>query len=105
MTGSFCTHNLTLFHNPVDCTADSKAGEVAELLPLLGVTFRDVSYRGFWFFPWLESKSPQEKKSVVQKTLQLMAEGIMDPPIGEKRRGSSNNSQPQHIALCEPQSS
>jgi NADPH:quinone reductase-like Zn-dependent oxidoreductase len=44
--------------------------------------FRDVAYRGFWFFPWLESKSPQEQKAVVQKTLQLMAEGIMDPPIG-----------------------
>eukprot|EP00878_Enallax_costatus_P001707 GHUV01001862.1.p1 GENE.GHUV01001862.1~~GHUV01001862.1.p1 ORF type:complete len:339 (+),score=112.89 GHUV01001862.1:212-1228(+) len=45
--------------------------------------FRDVAYRGFWFFPWLESKSPQDRKAVVQKTLQLMGEGIMSPPVGK----------------------
>ncbi|KAF6263151.1 hypothetical protein COO60DRAFT_1293128 [Scenedesmus sp. NREL 46B-D3] len=45
--------------------------------------FRDVSYRGFWFFPWLESKSQQEQQAVVAKTLKLMADGTMSPPVGE----------------------
>jgi hypothetical protein len=44
---------------------------------------RDVGYRGFWFFPWLESKSQQERQAVVAKTLKLMADGTMSPPVGE----------------------
>jgi hypothetical protein len=45
---------------------------------------RDVGYRGFWFFPWLESKSPEQQQAVVAKTLKLMADGTMSPPVGER---------------------
>jgi hypothetical protein len=50
---------------------------------LLRYGCRDVGYRGFWFFPWLESKSQQEQQAVVAKTLKLMADGTMSPPVGE----------------------
>lgn len=52
-------------------------------LRLLMSATRDVAYRGFWLVPWLDSKSPQDQQAVVQKTLDLMAQGIMSPPIGE----------------------
>lgn len=51
---------------------------------MLPTAVRDVAYRGFWFFPWLEAKTPKDRAAVVQKTLKLMGEGIMTPPVGAK---------------------
>lgn len=45
--------------------------------------FRDVSYRGFWFFPWMFGKPEAERQAVIQKTLKLMEEKVLDPPIGQ----------------------
>lgn len=49
----------------------------------LCTTCRDVAYRGFWFFPWLFAKPEPERQAVIQKTLKLMEDKVMDPPIGE----------------------
>lgn len=53
-------------------------------LPLL--VCRDVSYRGFWLVPWLFAKPEAERQAVVQKTLKLMEDKVMDPPIGKEGR-------------------
>lgn len=55
----------------------------ATLAPIVVCRCRDVGYRGFWFFPWLESKSQEQQQAVVAKTLRLMADGTMAPPVGE----------------------
>jgi NADPH:quinone reductase-like Zn-dependent oxidoreductase len=45
--------------------------------------FRDVAYRGFWFVPWLFGKPEAERQAIIQKTLQLMLDKVLDPPIGK----------------------
>jgi hypothetical protein len=42
-----------------------------------------VAYRGFWFVPWLFGKPEAERQAIIQKTLQLMLDKVLDPPIGE----------------------
>lgn len=44
---------------------------------------RDIQYRGFWLVPWLESKQPEERAAVVQRTLDLMEDGTLAPAIGQ----------------------
>lgn len=56
---------------------------------------RDVSYRGFWFVPWLFGKPEAERQAVIQKTLQLMQEKVLDPPIGEYGLNGTSG-------LCQP---
>lgn len=58
---------------------DSSAASIADCV----CTHRDVSYRGFWFAPWLFGKPEAERQAVIQKTLQLMEQKVLDPPIGE----------------------
>jgi NADPH:quinone reductase-like Zn-dependent oxidoreductase len=44
---------------------------------------RDVAYRGFWLVPWLEAKPASEQRAVVEKTVKLLADKVMDPPVGK----------------------
>lgn len=78
--GSLGTHCLsrldtqTALQDGVDCWL--------LLVSVLVLVCRDVGYRGYWFFPWLESKSPADKQAVIDKTIKLMADGVMSPPVG-----------------------
>jgi len=42
-----------------------------------------VSYRGFWFSKWLNAKPAADRKAVIDKTLKLMADGVLAPEVGE----------------------
>eukprot|EP00775_Hariotina_reticulata_P004253 gene4253-4504_t len=48
------------------------------------VLFRHVSYKGFWFSKWLYAKPIVDRKAVIDKTLRLMADGVLAPEIGTK---------------------
>ena len=46
--------------------------------------FRGVTIKGFWLTPWMESKSLEDQKEVIDEVMSLLADKVITPYSGEK---------------------
>ena len=50
-------------------------------VPAAELVFRDIALRGYWFTPWFERASAEERAAVYAELGQLVAEGVIRVPI------------------------
>jgi mitochondrial enoyl-[acyl-carrier protein] reductase / trans-2-enoyl-CoA reductase len=46
-------------------------------VPAADLVFRDIALRGYWFTPWFEHASPEERTAVYDELSQLVADGVI----------------------------